>query len=87
MVDTTYVICLDNENQMNKIPFSGVEIFFSQNKDKKEESAETGLKEVDPIEKAEKDFFKIVEEEKSKKKKRMVTYKYLITNQLFILLK
>ena len=27
---------------------------------------------MDPIEKAEKDFFKIVEEEKSKRKKKMV---------------
>ena len=44
-------------------------------------STEPGLKEVDPIEKAEKDFFKIVEEEKSKKKKRMVIKK-LETSQL-----
>jgi hypothetical protein len=46
-----------------------------KNKEKKEDAPalEAGLKEIDPIEKAEKDFFKIVEEEKSKKKKRMVT--------------
>jgi hypothetical protein len=30
------------------------------------------LKEVNPIEKAEKEFFKIVEEEKNKKQKKMV---------------
>jgi hypothetical protein len=31
---------------------------------------------MDPIEKAEKDFFKIVEEEKAKRKKKMVIYIY-----------
>lgn len=31
---------------------------------------DTPLKEVDPIEKAEKDFFKIVEEEKAKRQKK-----------------
>jgi hypothetical protein len=35
-------------------------------------AGDSGLKEIDPIEKAEKDFFKIVEEEKAKKKKRQV---------------
>jgi hypothetical protein len=44
-----------------------------KHKEKKEGVAEEpALKEVDPIEKAEKDFFKIVEEEKAKKKKRLV---------------
>ena len=36
--------------------------------------SDQGLKEVNPIEKAEKEFFKIVEEEKSKKQKKMVGY-------------
>ena len=40
---------------------------------KDEEVAESGLKEADPIEKAEKDFFKIVEEEKARRKKKMDT--------------
>ena len=47
--------------------------FLNTQKDKKnEEVAESGLKEADPIEKAEKDFFKIVEEEKARRKKKMV---------------
>lgn len=44
----------------------------ADSKDKKDTTEETGLKEVDPIEKAEKDFFKIVEEEKNKRKKKQV---------------
>ena len=44
-------------------------------KEKKDDVAaaapgDTPLKEVDPIEKAEKDFFKIVEEEKAKRQKK-----------------
>lgn len=42
-------------------------------KEKKETPVEeTGLKEVDPIDRAEKDFFKIVEEEKTKRRRKMV---------------
>ena len=40
----------------------------------KAESTESGLKEADPIEKAEKDFFKLVEEEKAKRKRKMVKF-------------
>jgi hypothetical protein len=39
---------------------------------KKDDKPESDLKEANPIEKAEKDFFKIVEEEKSKRNKKMV---------------
>ena len=39
---------------------------------KKDEKADSDLKEADPIEKAEKDFFKIVEEEKNKRNRKMV---------------
>ena len=43
----------------------------SKDKDKKDDTnVDGGLKEVDPIEKAEKDFFKIIEEEKSKRLKK-----------------
>ena len=38
----------------------------------KESKPESDMKEADPIQKAEKDFFKIVEEEKAKKKKKLV---------------
>ena len=41
---------------------------------KKEEKTESALQEANPIEKAEKDFFKIVEEEKNKRKKKMVSF-------------
>ena len=40
-----------------------------------EGAEESGLKEADPIEKAEKDFYKIIEEEKNRREKKRVILK------------
>lgn len=43
----------------------------AQKDESKDENPESEMKEADPIEKAEKDFFKIVEEEKARRKKKL----------------
>jgi hypothetical protein len=45
---------------------------FKKAKEKGAEE-ESGLKEMDPIERAERDFFRIVEEEKSRRQKKAVS--------------
>jgi dynein intermediate chain 2 len=49
-----------------------------KDEDGREGNAEAELKEADPIEKAEKDFFKIVEEEKARRNKKMVSGLWLL---------
>ena len=53
-----------------------------KDEDGREANAEADMKEADPIEKAEKDFFKIVAEEKARRDKKMVTFLVEHTNYL-----
>lgn len=64
-----------NRNRNKNIIKIYIILLKCKQKEKKETPVEeTGLKEVDPIERAEKDFFKIVEEEKTKRRRKMVKF-------------